>query len=453
MWYYKMWENCYFKGMINVVYHLIYHAGSDGKATKSDVGGLIQHIMRNAKESKNHSNENINNDLTKYNLDAFYNSEAGKYYVDNDGSGIDDAFNNRMKDYKGRYDVRKNQVVVRDMILQPSPEYFDGMNLQEKRNEMIRFSLDSMGWVLDEFGVEGENGNNVLGFSIHLDETNPHMHVPIIPMTEDGRISQTEFFKGPNDLRRMHKEFREHMIDKGWDFDLENKYEAIDNYDMPTFKANAKNIQKGRKDQTEAIRDLADTDKIKDEAFDIAYNVVMGELTEALELEREELEEERKRLEEERNALNDERVELLDFSEDLDVERNSILELRKSVESERDHLYEGVYKDEKRMKAIAKTYNNVTADIIDMSLGDRDVEYRSLSERLRNSDKIMRGDFYVNTIISAVDKGISSNGLNFRDINVLRNGLGGDYNKRMDQYVDGNDLDQGVDAGYEGPEL
>ena len=56
----------------------------------------------------------------------------------------------------------------------------------------------------------------IVGFSVHLDELHPALHAAVVPITEDGRLSQKDFFRGPADLRRQHKELRAVMAEAGY---------------------------------------------------------------------------------------------------------------------------------------------------------------------------------------------------------------------------------------------
>lgn len=78
----------------------------------------------------------------------------------------------------------------------------------------------------DMFGVE-----NILGFSVHKDETNPHLHVLFVPCYEqtkkDGTIkctlSQNKFFTSPKQLAGMHKHIRNKLKAMGYSIEQDNK--------------------------------------------------------------------------------------------------------------------------------------------------------------------------------------------------------------------------------------
>lgn len=237
-----------------------YHAGKEGKITRNNVKGMSGHTMRNSKDGyKNHSNEEIDTSLTKYNID-WTRDKIPLHEM------VEDRLEN---EFKGQRKLRKDAVVIREIIAQPPPELFEGLSMKEKREKAVGFTNDSLVWFAKEFGSK-----NVLALSLHLDETNPHMHVSVMPMTSDGRISQKDFFKGPKDLKRQHREYREHMVKKGWDIDLENKYENIDGLALPKYKANAKDVEVKRQQQQQMIQELREVVDVRSEALQLAYEDV-----------------------------------------------------------------------------------------------------------------------------------------------------------------------------------
>lgn len=254
--------------------YLSFHAGSEGKMTRKTIKGLSGHTFRKTEQRyKNHGNKDIDTSLTKYNSDWIQGKKSSLYEI------VEERLKN---EYKGKRALRKDAVVVREVIAQASPSVYEGLTLEEKRKKAIQFTKDSLKWFRKEFGSK-----NVVGLSVHLDETNPHTHFAIMPMTEDGRISQKDFFKGPSDLKRMHREYRKHMNDLGWEFEEENKYENVDGVSLPKYKANAKEIEKKREEQTEAIRSLLSDDEIREEARDIVINDILREERERIEREAE----------------------------------------------------------------------------------------------------------------------------------------------------------------------
>ena len=115
---------------------------------------------------------------------------------------------------KGQNDT----VIARPLILQLDEESIQGHE-------------DTWAWDLiqileDMFGKE-----NVLGFSIHKDETNVHIHVLFVPCYEEKKtngkvkctLSQTKFFRNPKQLAGLHKHIRKELLDKDYKIEKDNK--------------------------------------------------------------------------------------------------------------------------------------------------------------------------------------------------------------------------------------
>lgn len=238
-----------------------FHAGAEGKITRNNVKGMSGHTMRNSKDGyRNHSNKEIDKSLTKYNVDWM-----------RDGKPLHEMVEDRLEnEFKGQRKLRKDAVVIREIIAQPPPELFEGLDTNAKGKKAVGFANDSLDWFREEFGDE-----NVMALSLHLDETNPHMHVSVMPMTSDGRMSQKDFFKGPNDLKRQHREYREHMVGKGWDIDIENKYEDVDGLSLPKYKANAKEVERKRVEQRQTRDELIQSPDLRQQVYDDIHGRVL----------------------------------------------------------------------------------------------------------------------------------------------------------------------------------
>ncbi|EJE4537711.1 plasmid recombination protein [Vibrio parahaemolyticus] len=80
---------------------------------------------------------------------------------------------------------RKNSVLSVEALLTLSPEYFCEDKDQKKLTE---FTKAAVIFLKENFG------DNVISVDLHLDESNPHIHAHIIPLTNDGRLSARDMF-------------------------------------------------------------------------------------------------------------------------------------------------------------------------------------------------------------------------------------------------------------------
>lgn len=127
---------------------------------------------------------------------------------------LDDYLKQRLESV-GRA-LRKDAVLIRGVVLQLDPKWFAEHDASWREKGPSKESYAYMGaaldWAVAEFGAD-----NIVGFSVHLDELHPGLQVAVVPVTGDGRLSQKDFFKGPADLRRQHKELRAVMAEAGYD--------------------------------------------------------------------------------------------------------------------------------------------------------------------------------------------------------------------------------------------
>lgn len=342
--------------------YLSFHAGSEGKMTRKDVKGLAGHTFRKTEQRyKNHGNKDIDTSLTKYNSD----------WISGKKSSLDEIVEERLEnEYKGKRALRKDAVVVREVIAQASPSVYEGLTIEEKREKAIQFTKDSLKWFRKEFGSK-----NVVGLSVHLDETNPHTHFAIMPMTKDGRMSQKDFFKGPSDLKRQHREFRKHMNDLGWEFEEENKYENVDGVSLPKYKANAKELEQKRKEQQEMIAELSCDPDIREEARQNVEKVIHdGVLAEA----RKKMDEEREKLEQQAEILKEKerqvavRERTLKADEEVSKQRWIEAKALHSVTKKREARYKGIlhaiFDGDSKFKPISESIDNLDLARVDMDI-------------------------------------------------------------------------------------
>ena len=189
------------------------------------IAGYIRHIDRGTDKMNGcevqHSNPDIDSDLTLLN-ESFYKNSNGQWEKTSHSKDMVDAINKHIeyaKEHGARITAKgKNDtVIVRPLVVQ-----LDSDSIAEHK---ITWMWDVIEILEKQFGK-----NNITGFSVHKDETNPHLHISFIPCFEtekDGEIkctiSQTKFFKSPKQLAGLHRKIRKSLIDKGYDIELENK--------------------------------------------------------------------------------------------------------------------------------------------------------------------------------------------------------------------------------------
>lgn len=213
-----------FDASVKIHYSGRYTSTKTGKTRNSNIAGYIRHIDRGT-DRKNgcevqHSNPDIDSGLTLEN-ESYYKDENGQWQETSHSKDMADAIERRVeyaKEHGARISTKgKNDtVIVRPLVVQ-----LDSETISEHEN----WTWDIVEILEKEFGTD-----NITGFSIHKDETNPHLHICFVPCHESEKngeikctISQTKFFKSPKQLAGLHKKIRKSLIDKGYDIEQENK--------------------------------------------------------------------------------------------------------------------------------------------------------------------------------------------------------------------------------------
>lgn len=100
---------------------------------------------------------------------------------------------------KHKIQPRKDSVQAVEFVLTASPDFFkDSETTQKWINENISF-------------LKEEFGNNLLNVVLHLDETTPHFHVIITPITQDGRLSCKDLYGGSAKLSALQTRYANKM--------------------------------------------------------------------------------------------------------------------------------------------------------------------------------------------------------------------------------------------------
>lgn len=121
--------------------------------------------------------------------------------------------------------VRKDAVVMCSFIVSSDREFFERIGERETR----RFFEKATEFFANRYGRE-----NIICGAVHMDEATPHMHLGLVPVTKDGRLSAKTLFT-PLELKQLQTSFAESV---GAEFGLERGVEGSEatHVDELTFK-------------------------------------------------------------------------------------------------------------------------------------------------------------------------------------------------------------------------
>lgn len=103
--------------------------------------------------------------------------------------------------------VRKDAVVTCGFICTSDQTFFENMSQSEK-DKFFQVSHD---FIKNRYGEK-----NMISSKVHYDETTPHSHAYIVPVTEDGRLSAKSIFTR-TELRGLQDDYFKTMRENGFD--------------------------------------------------------------------------------------------------------------------------------------------------------------------------------------------------------------------------------------------
>ncbi|WP_242267291.1 MobV family relaxase [Bacillus cereus group sp. BfR-BA-01518] len=159
----------------------------------SDVQGIQKH---NQRQGKSKSNLDIDYSKSEQNYDLL-NDQNLKYE-----SVIKQEIGKRVK-----RKLRANSVVLSEFVVTASPDYMNSLIPEEQK----RYFENSLEFIQERYGK-----HNTLYAMVHMDEATPHMHIGVMPITEDNRLSAKDIFT-KKELVSLQQDFPLKMRENGFD--------------------------------------------------------------------------------------------------------------------------------------------------------------------------------------------------------------------------------------------
>ena len=170
-----------------------HYAVATMKKMKIDnLSGIFRHDFR---ETDNHKNQDIDPSKSNQNIELVADHKLRKR----------DVMDFIQKHRVGSRKVRRDAVVLDEWIIGSDHGYF----AEKSPEEVRKYFSDAIGYFAQKFGRE-----NILYGNVHLDESTPHMHMGIVPITKDHKLSSKRVFDR-NTLREIQTEFPKYMQEHG----------------------------------------------------------------------------------------------------------------------------------------------------------------------------------------------------------------------------------------------
>ena len=160
------------------------------KIKSGAVGGIQSH---NNREHEPKTNPDVDMSRSKDNYDLIS--------CDNYKRSIKEKLSNLVESSRA---IRKDAVVVCNFIVTSDNETMDALGADRQRE----FFQDSVKWFSDRYGAD-----RVLNATVHMDETTPHLHIGVMPITQDGRLSAKAIFT-KTEMKAIQTEFAREVGEK-----------------------------------------------------------------------------------------------------------------------------------------------------------------------------------------------------------------------------------------------
>ena len=160
------------------------------KIKSGAVGGIQSH---NNREHEPKTNPDVDMSRSEDNYDLIS--------CDNYKRSIKEKLSNLVESSRA---VRKDAVVVCNFIVTSDNETMNALGADRQRE----FFQDSVKWFCDRYGAD-----RVLNATVHMDETTPHLHIGVMPITQDGRLSAKAIFT-KTEMKAIQTEFARDVGEK-----------------------------------------------------------------------------------------------------------------------------------------------------------------------------------------------------------------------------------------------
>lgn len=216
------------------------------KFKNADLKGLQIH---NQREKESHTNPDIDESRTKLNYDLLHQQMIDYKAIINEHIS---------ENVETKRAVRKDAVRCCSFMISASPEFFDGLSPEREK----AFFESNLSFLQERYGKE-----NVMYASVHKDEKTPHMHVGIVPVTKEKKLSAKQIFNKV-EMKQAQEAIGRHNEKWGlsWGEPSDKKYLEMNQFKRQALKQEIKEleIQKIEHEQAskqieERLEDLKET--------------------------------------------------------------------------------------------------------------------------------------------------------------------------------------------------
>lgn len=236
--------------------------------------GVTGMQIHNQREKESDTNTDIKKDQSHLNYDLENENEID--YHEKINSMIEERVDQSQRK------VRKDAVKVASFMVTSDKEFFDGIGPREEK----RFFETAHKFIGDRYGKE-----NVAYAMVHKDEKTPHMHLGLVPITEDGRLSAKDFFGKKQQLHSLQDDFHSHMKENGFDLERgissDKKHLDTAKFKLQTTQEKVTGLEKEIKSLHENLEKIRKVEQRIERVDDIDNKVKEGRFSNKITIDKE----------------------------------------------------------------------------------------------------------------------------------------------------------------------
>jgi len=208
--------------------------------------------FHNQREKESQTNFDIDKEREHLNYDLIHGDQKINY-----NEKIEEIIKNGVVSDKK---IRKDAVRVCGFLVTSDKAFFDNLTPDQEKD----YFQSSLEFFKEKYGEE-----NIAYATVHKDEKTPHMHVGLVPITEDGRLSAKDMFKGKVVMHKLQDDFHAHVKESGFDLERgvssDRKHVEITRFKAETaleqLKTTKEEIQELKDDFKDGLNELTILDK------------------------------------------------------------------------------------------------------------------------------------------------------------------------------------------------
>jgi hypothetical protein len=190
--------------------------------------GMDIHIQR---KTDNHSNKDIDISKRHLNYELVESGKQNKFqFTDHYFSAVKKRIE---QGYLGQKALRKDATLACGVLISSDKKFFENLTEEQEKD----FFKTAYEYLCEKYGKE-----NIISAKVHKDETTPHLHAIVVPLTKDGRLTAKELFDR-NALTALHNDIPQRLKQRGFNIERGERNAQVKRMETDEYKRLKKDNQ------------------------------------------------------------------------------------------------------------------------------------------------------------------------------------------------------------------